>query len=111
MPEQARFLRGLRAYAGFQRIGVPYDRPERAGGEAKYSLSDLVQLAVSGVVGFSFVPLRIATWVGFLVAVPSFFVGILFVLHRIFDFPILGRYATETPDSRPWSSGSSSSVA
>ncbi len=28
---------------------------------------------------------------------PSFFVGILFVLHRIFDFPILGRYATETP--------------
>ncbi|MGB5296028.1 MAG: glycosyltransferase family 2 protein [Thermoanaerobaculia bacterium] len=97
MPEQARFLRGLRAYAGFRQIGVPYDRPERAGGEAKYSFNDLVQLAISGVVGFSFVPLKIATWVGFLVAVPSFVIGILFILHRLFDFPIMGRYATETP--------------
>lgn len=97
MPEQTRFLRGLRAYAGFRQVGVAYDRPERAGGKAKYSFSDLVQLAVSGVVGFSFVPLRIATWIGFLVAVPSFLVGLFFLIHRIFGFPFLGRYATETP--------------
>lgn len=97
MPEQTRFLRGLRAYAGFKQVGAPYDRPERAGGEAKYSFSDLVQLAISGVVGFSFVPLRIATWIGFLVAVPSFLVGLFFLIHRIFGFPFLGRYATETP--------------
>ncbi len=97
MPEQTRFLRGLRAYAGFKQVGVPYDRPERAGGEAKYSFSDLVQLAISGVVGFSFVPLRIATWIGFLVAVPSFLVGLFFLIHRVFGFPFLGRYATETP--------------
>lgn len=97
MPEQTRFLRGLRAYAGFKQVGVPYDRPERAGGEAKYSFSDLAQLAISGVVGFSFVPLRIATWIGFLVAVPSFLVGLFFLIHRVFGFPFLGRYATETP--------------
>jgi len=97
MPEQTRFLRGLRAYAGFRQVGVAYDRPERAGGEAKYSFNDLVQLAISGVVGFSFVPLRIATWIGFLVAVPSFLVGLFFLIHRIFGFPFLGRYATETP--------------
>jgi len=97
MPEQTRFLRGLRAYAGFRQVGVAYDRPERAGGEAKYSFNDLAQLAISGVVGFSFVPLRIATWIGFLVAVPSFLVGLFFLIHRIFGFPFLGRYATETP--------------
>ena len=97
MPEQAPFLRGLRSYAGFRQVGVEYDRPERAGGEAKYSFNDLVQLAISGVVGFSFVPLKVATWIGFLVAVPSFFVGLFFVIHRIFNFPFLGCYATETP--------------
>jgi dolichol-phosphate mannosyltransferase len=97
MPEQAPFLRGLRAYAGFKQTGVEYDRPERAGGDPKYSFNDLVQLAISGVVGFSFVPLKIATWIGFLVAVPSFLIGMFFVIHRIFNFPFLGRYATETP--------------
>ena len=97
MPEQQRFLRGLRAYAGFRQIGMPYDRPERAAGEPKYGLGQLIQLALSGVIGFSFVPLRLATWLGLVIAIPSFLVGTFFIIHRVFEFPVLGRYATETP--------------
>lgn len=97
LPENVRFVRGLRAYVGFRQIGVEYERHARAAGEAKYTFRGLMKLAVSGLVGFSFLPLRLATYLGFLVAIPSFLLGIFFVAHRVFGFAVFGRYATETP--------------
>ncbi len=97
LPERIRFVRGLRAYVGFKQIGVEYERDARAAGEAKYTFRALVKLAVSGLFGFSFVPLRLATYFGFLVALPSFLMGAFFIAHRVFGFSVFGRYATETP--------------
>ena len=97
LPENVRFVRGLRAYVGFRQVGVEYERQARAAGEAKYGLRGLMKLAVSGLVGFSFLPLRLATYLGFVVAIPSFLLGIFFVVHRVFGFAVFGRYATETP--------------
>ena len=97
MPEQIRFVRGLRAYAGFKQIGVEYERDERAGGEVKYTFKKLVQLALDGLFGFSTFPLRAATYLGFSVAIPSFLLGIFFVFHRLFQFKILGFSPADTP--------------
>jgi glycosyltransferase involved in cell wall biosynthesis len=105
LPERIRFVRGLRAYLGFKQVGVEYERSERAGGEPKYTFGSLVKLAVSGVLGFSFLPLRLATYLGFLVAVPSFLVSFFFIVHRLVGFPVLGRYATETPGLASLASG------
>ncbi len=58
MPEQLRFVRGLRAFAGFKQIGVKYERAERNAGEVKYTFSKLVKLALDGLFGFSIFPLR-----------------------------------------------------
>lgn len=97
MPEQIRFVRGLRAYAGYKQIGVTYERAERAAGEVKYTFKKLVQLALDGLFGFSNVPLRLATYFGFIIAIPSFFIGIFFVLHRIIGFKVLGHSPDEIP--------------
>lgn len=97
LPENVRFVRGLRAYVGFRQTGVEIERHSRAAGEPKYTWRGLAKLAVSGLFGFSFVPLRLATTLGFLVAVPSFLMGVFFIVHRVFGFPVFGRYATETP--------------
>jgi len=97
LPENIRFVRGLRAYVGFKQIGLRYERAERAIGTTKYTLGKLVKLALDGIFGFTYLPLRLATYLGFLIAFPSFVVGLFFILHRIFNFPVLGRYATETP--------------
>lgn len=97
MPEQIRFVRGLRAYAGYKQIGVTYERAERAAGEVKYTFKKLVQLALDGLFGFSNVPLRLATYLGFIIAIPSFFIGIFFVLHRILGFKVLGHSPAEIP--------------
>ena len=66
--ERNRFLRGLRSWVGFRQVGIEYDRDARNAGEPKYTLRQLVGLALSGYIGFSTFPLRVATWLGFLSA-------------------------------------------
>jgi dolichol-phosphate mannosyltransferase len=97
MPEQVRFVRGLRAYAGFKQVGVTYERAERAAGEVKYTFKKLVELALDGLFGFSNFPLRMATYLGFTIAIPSFLVGIFFILHRLIGFKVFGHSPEETP--------------
>lgn len=97
MPEQIRFVRGLRAYVGFKQIGVTYERAERAAGEVKYTFKKLVELALDGLFGFSTFPLRMATYLGFMIAIPSFLVGIFFIFHRLVGFKLFGHSPEETP--------------
>ena len=97
LPEQNRFVRGLRAFAGFKQIGIQYERAERAAGEAKYTFKKLLRLALDGLLDFSIVPLRLATYVGLFIAVPSLLIGVFFIVHRLFDFKLLGYSPTDTP--------------
>ncbi len=95
--EQSRFVRGLRAYSGFKQIGIEYERAERAAGEVKYTFKKLMKLAIDGLLDFSTFPLRIATYLGLFISLPSFFIGIFFIIHRIFNFKILGYSPSDTP--------------
>jgi glycosyltransferase involved in cell wall biosynthesis len=97
MPEQIRFIRGMRAYAGFKQIGVTYERAERAAGEVKFTFKKLVQLALDGLFGFSSFPLRLSTYLGITIAIPSLIIGVFFLVHRLFGFKIFGHTPEETP--------------
>lgn len=68
MPEHHRFLRGMSAWVGFRQVGVPYDRSPRFAGETHYPLRNMFRLALTAVTGFSFFPLQLATYIGFLSA-------------------------------------------
>jgi dolichol-phosphate mannosyltransferase len=68
LPERNRFVRGLRAWAGFRQVGLHYDRPGRAAGRSQYSLAKLVRLGLDGIVSSSLAPLRLATVLGLLIA-------------------------------------------
>jgi glycosyltransferase involved in cell wall biosynthesis len=65
MPERDRFLRGLRAWVGFQQTGVPYTREARFSGESTNSLLDNVRWAKKGIFSLSFKPLE---WISYLAA-------------------------------------------
>jgi polyisoprenyl-phosphate glycosyltransferase len=97
VPEQVRFIRGLRAYVGFRQVGIPYERRERAAGTPSYTFKSLMKLAVDGLFSFSMVPLRLASYIGFLIAIPSFLTGIYFIIIRIFGIYVLGHTPEETP--------------
>ncbi|HUP59005.1 MAG TPA: glycosyltransferase family 2 protein [Thermoanaerobaculia bacterium] len=97
LPERVRFVRGLRAYVGFKQTGVAYKRAARAAGTPSYTFRGLIELAIDGLFGFSMVPLRLASYLGFVIAIPSFLAGLYFIIHRLFNFPVFGHRATETP--------------
>jgi dolichol-phosphate mannosyltransferase len=71
MPEQSRYLRGMRAWVGYKQIAYEYDRDERHAGETKYSWSKLFELAFNGIFNFSDFPVKIITRLGFLTVVFS----------------------------------------
>jgi glycosyltransferase involved in cell wall biosynthesis len=66
LPENNRFLRGLRAWVGFRQTGVPYVRPERMFGRTTNSLLKNFGWARRAVVSFSYVPLDFITAIGLL---------------------------------------------
>ncbi len=59
MPEESRYLRGMRSWVGFRQIGITYEREARQAGESKYSLKLLLRLAYNGVFNFSEFPIKI----------------------------------------------------
>lgn len=116
MPEQSRYLRGMRAWVGFDQIGIPYERGKRVAGEPKYNFKMLTQLAYNGIFNFSDVPIKILTRLGSLSillsvgyfiysiiikyttnTVPSGFTALLFVIIlfggvQLISIGILGEY-------------------
>lgn len=68
MREKHRFLRGMSAWVGFKQIGVPYKRKPRYAGETKYPFKQMLRLALNAVTGFSYFPLQMATYLGFIAA-------------------------------------------
>ena len=68
MREKHRFLRGMGAWVGFKQIGVEYKRAARFSGETKYPLKKMFRLALNAITGFSYFPLQIATYFGFISA-------------------------------------------
>jgi glycosyltransferase involved in cell wall biosynthesis len=68
MRERHRFLRGMAAWVGFRQTGVGYKRAARKAGVTKYPFRKMLRLAVNAVTGFSYFPLQLATYLGFISA-------------------------------------------
>jgi dolichol-phosphate mannosyltransferase len=68
MRERHRFLRGMSVWVGFRQTGVPYKRAARFAGETKYPLKKMIKFAGDAITGFSYLPLQLATYLGFIAA-------------------------------------------
>ncbi len=68
MREKHRFMRGLSVWVGFRQTGVKYARAERFAGETKYPFKKMLRFALDGITSFSYLPLQVATYVGFVAA-------------------------------------------
>jgi glycosyltransferase involved in cell wall biosynthesis len=68
MNERHRFPRGMSAWVGFKQIGVTYKRAARVAGVTKYPFSKMLRLALNAITSFSYFPLQVATFFGFLAA-------------------------------------------
>ena len=86
LPERNRFMKGLFAWVGFNAVGVPYERPQRAAGESKFNLWRLWNFALDGVVSFSTAPLRAWFYVGVVIAT----IAVLYAVFIVTRVLILG---------------------
>ena len=68
MREKHRFLRGMSAWVGYKQIGVEYKRAARVAGETKYPFKKMLKLALNAVTSFSYFPLQVASYFGFISA-------------------------------------------
>lgn len=84
MGERNRFLRGMVPWVGYKQVGIEYARHPRFAGEAKYSSTrKMLAFAIDAITSFSYLPLRIATFLGFLMALVSALAIILVIFLRL----------------------------
>jgi dolichol-phosphate mannosyltransferase len=90
MPEESRYLSGLRTWVGFKQKSVPFDREERKSGTSKYGWGKLVSLALTGIFNFSKYPIRFTMSLGVLAFTTSLIYFGITLYKKIFigDVPI-----------------------
>jgi len=95
MRERHRFLRGMAAWVGYRQVGVEYDRKERFAGSTKYPLSKMLKLALNAITSFSYFPLQMATYLGFICAALSIVaIPVVIVLRLSHGAALLGQATT-----------------
>jgi len=73
MPENVRFIRGLRSWVGFKQVGIPYKRVKRIIGKTKFNFFGNIVLAMDGILSFSTRILTVAAFFGFFTILVSLF--------------------------------------
>ncbi len=84
MRERHRFLRGMSAWVGFRHTGVEYNRSPRYAGSTKYPFKKMLRLALNAVTSFSYFPLQLASYVGFVSAGLSILAIPVVIIVRLF---------------------------
>jgi glycosyltransferase involved in cell wall biosynthesis len=96
MKEQHRFIRGMTSWVGFRQTGVAYVRQERFAGETHYPFRKMFKFALDAITGFSYLPLQLATYLGFTIAGLSAVAALIVVYARLFvgTTPFYGQATT-----------------
>jgi len=91
LSERQRFSKGIFSWVGFRTKWLEYENVERAAGETKWSFWKLFKYAIEGIISFTTVPLRLATFTGFLVSTAAFLYILYYVIRTIiWGIPVAG---------------------
>lgn len=87
LKEKNKFLRGLVVWTGFKQTGIPFERQPRYAGESKADFRTVWNVAMNGIFSFSYFPLKIATFLGFLLFTLTFIMALI----EIYLYLMFGR--------------------
>ncbi|MBT8061994.1 MAG: glycosyltransferase family 2 protein [Xanthomonadales bacterium] len=91
MPERVRYMKGIFAWIGFEQTEITYERSSRAAGRTKWGYLRLFRLALDGITAFSTVPLRLASYLGFITAMLAFAYGVWTIIKTlVYGDPVAG---------------------
>jgi glycosyltransferase involved in cell wall biosynthesis len=81
--EQYPYFRGLVIEFGYERAEIPYIQPARTHGVTNHNFSSLYDIAMLGITSHSKVPLRIATFAGFVISILSLLVALGYLVAKL----------------------------
>lgn len=91
MPEGNRFMKGMFAWVGFKTVYVDFVRENRAAGTTSWNYLKLFRFSIDAITGYSTLPLRIWTGVGFVVASLAVLFGVFFLVKSmVYGDPVAG---------------------
>ena len=85
MREYNRFSKGIFGWVGFKTKWLEFENVERQKGETKWSFWGLFKYSLEGIMGFSTLPLAVASVVGIFFCIISF-LAIIFIIIRTLVF-------------------------
>ncbi|MDF9407169.1 glycosyltransferase family 2 protein [Pelotomaculum isophthalicicum JI] len=91
--EKNRFVRGLVSWVGFRSTAIEYVREERFAGETKYPLKKMLRFSLDGITSFSHKPLKLATYLGFVISFASFIYLVVSVAQRLFNIGVVAGWS------------------
>jgi dolichol-phosphate mannosyltransferase len=80
--ERNRLTFGIISWSGFSQSEVPYQRAQRHAGHSKWTFAQLVKTAIDTFVSFSYLPLRLISYFGFVVSTFAFAFGFYVVVEH-----------------------------
>ena len=94
LPENQRFMKGIFAWVGFRSITIEYEEQERIAGSSKFNGWKLWNFALQGITGFGTLPLRVWTYIGFIVSFLAFIYASFLILRTLIMGVDLPGYAS-----------------
>lgn len=94
LPERNRYMKGLFAWIGFSQKELLFDRESRAAGQTKWKFGSLLVLSLDGLTAFTTAPLKLASYLGFLVSFGAFFYGVWIAVSTLLFGEIVRGYPT-----------------
>ncbi|MDF2505885.1 glycosyltransferase family 2 protein [Clostridium sp.] len=85
LSERNRYMRGLVSWVGYKQTSIEINRKERFAGQTKYSLKKMMQLALDGIISFSYKPLVISGYLGVLILLIGIFSFICIIIRKIYN--------------------------
>lgn len=92
--ENERYMKGMYGWIGFRKKEITYKEADRTTGESKWQISDLIKLAIDGITSYSTIPLKIWSYIGFVISFISFLFLIFEVLKTLFYGSSVAGYPT-----------------
>jgi glycosyltransferase involved in cell wall biosynthesis len=83
MREKNRYLRGLISWVGYPQYGLLYERDIRYAGKTKFTFKKMLKFAVDGILSFSDKPLKISAYLGFIITIIAFLMGLRIIIDKI----------------------------
>ncbi len=83
LPENQRFMKGIFAWVGHKTVVVEYEQKHRAAGKSSFTGWKLWNFALDGITSFSTVPLRVWLYIGIVLALISFVLGVSIIIKTL----------------------------